>query len=83
MSIEEARNVYENIKALNITNPEVRSQHAESANARKRNYEEQEKNAIGHGKCPRCGGMLVLRQGIYGSFYGCSNYPNCKYTHPI
>lgn len=30
--------------------------------------------------CPRCGGRLLLRQGRYGSFYGCSNYPNCKFT---
>ena len=31
-------------------------------------------------RCPKCGGKLVLRQGKYGSFYGCSNYPKCKYT---
>ena len=30
--------------------------------------------------CPRCGGTLVRREGKYGSFYGCSNYPNCKFT---
>lgn len=32
------------------------------------------------GICPRCGGTLVQRSGRYGSFYGCSNYPNCKFT---
>ena len=32
------------------------------------------------GICPRCGGKLVLRKGQYGSFYGCSNYPKCKFT---
>ena len=25
-------------------------------------------------------GMLVERQGPYGSFIGCSNYPKCKFT---
>lgn len=30
--------------------------------------------------CPRCGGKLVLRTGNNGSFYGCSNYPKCKFT---
>ncbi|MDR2942318.1 MAG: NERD domain-containing protein, partial [Treponema sp.] len=25
--------------------------------------------------CPKCGGSLVIRNGPYGSFYGCSNYP--------
>lgn len=30
--------------------------------------------------CPRCGGELVLRQSRTGSmFYGCSNYPKCKF----
>ena len=30
--------------------------------------------------CPQCGGTLVLRQGRYGNFYGCSNYPRCRFT---
>ncbi len=30
--------------------------------------------------CPECGGTLLLRQGPYGSFYGCSNYPSCRFT---
>lgn len=38
--------------------------------------------------CPRCGGKLVVRiakngKNIGKSFYGCSNYPKCKYTKPI
>jgi ssDNA-binding Zn-finger/Zn-ribbon topoisomerase 1 len=32
------------------------------------------------GLCPRCGGELVEKEGEYGKFLGCSNYPNCKYT---
>jgi hypothetical protein len=32
------------------------------------------------GICPRCGGSLQLRSGKYGNFYGCSNYPKCKFT---
>ena len=30
--------------------------------------------------CPKCGSDLVKRNGKYGEFYGCSNYPKCKYT---
>lgn len=37
------------------------------------------KNTIKEGRCPRCGGILVERKGRYGRFYGCSNYPNCKF----
>ncbi len=35
---------------------------------------------INEGICPRCGKSLVLRNGKYGNFYGCSNYPKCKFT---
>lgn len=38
------------------------------------------RNLISQGICPRCGGQLILRQGKYGSFYGCTNYPKCKFT---
>ena len=30
--------------------------------------------------CPKCGGKLKLKDGKYGKFYGCSNYPECLYT---
>lgn len=30
--------------------------------------------------CPKCGSILVERQGQYGSFFGCSNYPKCHFT---
>ena len=30
--------------------------------------------------CPRCGGELLKRNGRFGPFYGCSNYPECRYT---
>ena len=45
-----------------------------------RSYEDRRNIAVASGKCPRCGGNLVLRHGKYGSFYGCSNYPRCKFT---
>ena len=35
---------------------------------------------IASGICPQCGGTLVLRHGKYGNFYGCSNYPRCRFT---
>ncbi len=30
--------------------------------------------------CEKCGGKMVIRQGRYGSFYACENYPKCTYT---
>lgn len=32
------------------------------------------------GNCPRCGGEMVKRSGRFGAFYGCSNFPECRYT---
>lgn len=60
----------------NITDPELRKQHNQAANAAK--YERRAK--IESGICPRCGGQLVLREGMYGQFYGCSNYPKCDFN---
>lgn len=34
-------------------------------------------------RCPKCGGTLVHRTGKYGPFYGCTNYPRCKYTEQL
>lgn len=34
-------------------------------------------------RCRKCGGWLVARDGEYGKFYGCSNYPDCKNTRQI
>lgn len=31
--------------------------------------------------CPKCNnGYLIKREGQYGEFWGCSNYPKCNYT---
>ena len=40
-------------------------------------------DTIKAGMCPKCGGILVERQGKYGNFLGCSNYPKCKFTKPL
>jgi len=31
-------------------------------------------------KCPKCGSNLVIKQGRYGEFTACTNYPECKYV---
>ena len=31
-------------------------------------------------KCPRCGSILKMRSGRFGDFWGCSGYPDCRYT---
>ena len=33
--------------------------------------------------CPQCGKPVIIRFGRHGKFFGCSGYPDCKYTAPI
>lgn len=41
------------------------------------------RDEIRQGICPRCGGRLVVRNGKYGQFFGCSNYPKCTFKKKI
>ena len=41
------------------------------------------RDEIASGICPRCKGKLVLRDGPYGKFYGCINYPQCTFKKKI
>ncbi|MEK6901612.1 MAG: topoisomerase DNA-binding C4 zinc finger domain-containing protein, partial [Nanoarchaeota archaeon] len=34
-------------------------------------------------KCPTCGKDLLVRNSFYGSFLGCTGYPQCKYTENL
>ncbi len=31
-------------------------------------------------KCPQCGSIMKLRSGKFGEFWGCTGYPECRYT---
>jgi DNA topoisomerase-1 len=33
--------------------------------------------------CPKCNSALLIREGRYGKFIGCSNYPRCRYIEPL
>ncbi len=35
---------------------------------------------LGGFKCDLCGGEMVVRNGKYGTFYACINYPTCTFT---
>lgn len=38
---------------------------------------------VENNNCSNCNGKLIERKGKFGKFYGCSNYPRCKYTKEI
>jgi hypothetical protein len=74
--VNEICNYLDSIK-LNTKEKETLREHGRDIhNAKEKKYD-----ALSSGRCPRCGGALILREGKYGKFYGCSNYPKCKFTH--
>ena len=73
---EKVENICNTLLAANVVDRSARKGHVQKAKYQKNLSEYR----MANGLCPRCGGELVLRKGKYGQFYGCSNYPLCKYT---
>ena len=69
--INDIESVVAIIKSNNITDKTIKKEHIKNI---KNNIIDNDPN-----KCPKCGGKLVERNGRYGMFIGCSNYPKCKY----
>ena len=67
--------IVERLSSRNIR--EVVDYNTHVRNVKEAKYRTDSKIALGI--CPQCGGTLVRRNGKYGSFYGCSNYPQCKF----
>ena len=63
------------LHGLSSDDKDRRNQHIQKVQT----YQAVLKSKVDNGICPRCGGTLVLKNGRYGRFYGCSNYPNCKF----
>ena len=63
------------MNSLNVDGKENRKTHVEAIN---KNITEKN-NKINSNVCPKCGSKLVLRNGKYGQFKGCSSYPKCRF----
>ena len=71
--------VYEYIKAHQYSGREKRLEHKERIKSAK----EEQAATVNSKQCPYCKTPLALRKGKYGEFYGCPNFPTCKYTQKI
>lgn len=71
----DVRKITRLLMASNTDSKETRKDHVKNVRANVKKRQE----TIASGKCPRCGGDLVLRKGKFGPFYGCSNYPKCTF----
>lgn len=73
---ENLKEIKNKIETNNILDKELRKNHVKVIKSNLKSNNIKENNMI----CPKCGGYLVERNGKYGKFIGCSNYPKCKYT---
>lgn len=76
---EDLNKIKNKIEKENIIDKASRKNHVKDIRTTIEENQKKEENMI----CPKCGGKLVERQGKYGKFIGCSNYPKCKYTIDI
>ena len=72
---EECEKMALSLQGLSSDDEERRKEHIQKV----RTYQAVSQAKVDSGVCPRCGGALVLRNGRYGRFYGCANYPICKF----
>lgn len=66
----------EKLREAGVTGRGERRRHVEEAQHTARESE----HDIRRGICPRCGGKLIRIEGEKGSYYGCTNYPRCRFT---
>ena len=73
---ERKREIYNYIKDNQHIGRAAREEHKANVIAYKNELNQMQQQRM----CPYCKVDLVPRNGKYGTFYGCPNYPKCKYT---
>ena len=73
---DDVQTILDIIKVNNVRETVSNKQHVKNL----KNAAKVVNTAITFNICPKCGGHLVERRGQYGTFYGCSNYPQCRFT---
>ena len=68
--------IFDYIKSNQYIGKDARQTHKQNVIAYKYGLEEMKKQKL----CPYCKTELVLRNGKNGKFYGCKNFPKCRYT---
>ncbi|MFA6308865.1 MAG: NERD domain-containing protein [Clostridia bacterium] len=76
LNFKKAKEISDFILHSNIDGKETRKDHVTAIKKKVNDTATKTDNNI----CPKCGGTLVERNGRYGTFTGCSNYPKCRFT---
>jgi predicted RNA-binding Zn-ribbon protein involved in translation (DUF1610 family) len=75
----EKEDIYKIINEANLVDTYDKTEHIKSI----KKLIQKRKRDIQDNKCPQCGEKLVLRNGKYGKFLGCTSYPRCKFINKI
>lgn len=67
--------IIEKLRASIILDENIEDKHIQNIKTRLK----QKKEMINHGVCPKCKTKLVEKNGRYGKFIGCNNFPKCKF----
>lgn len=72
---QDMEKIFDSLSESSITDKELKDQHIKRIrwNVKIRGMKE---NIL---MCPKCDGRLTKRNGRYGEFYGCENFPRCRY----
>jgi hypothetical protein len=76
LSTEQVESLFEHVQRNRLLEAKDRKLHISILRDREANVLAN----VSEGTCPRCGGHLMSRKGRYGYFFGCSNYPGCRFT---
>lgn len=76
LSPENIRQIKDLLETLQSANKVLKKTHIENINKNISNKQFKMQNLI----CPKCNCALIVRNGKYGKFYACPNYPKCKFT---
>lgn len=73
LTIEEVNRACQKLRLLVLNPIQTNKEHVRQI--------QEARHSMNNNVCPRCGGALLLRKDKSGNeFYGCSNYPRCRYT---
>lgn len=76
LSDNQIKLIADKLQQLNIIDRKENRNHTKQVKQQISRREKKEKLKI----CPKCGKDLVKKKGKYGRFYGCQNFPKCRYT---
>ena len=67
--------IHKRLSRINLVDRKDIKKHKEFARRRTKERERKVAARI----CPKCNIKLVLKKGAYGKFYGCPNFPSCRF----